>query len=337
MAFAGFGEKKSFLFSSYAPFKNKWGHHIVNILAIVSILLGVVTAFALGVKQINTGVNIVFPSVSVNKVSQAFLIGLITVVATASVLSGLKKGIKILSLLNMGLAFLIFLLVFAYISTSTFFNIYIEAIGYHISHLIEPLTYTAAMEGKKWIGDWTMLYWAWWASWAPFVGMFIARISKGRTIREFFIGTIMAPSLVCSVWITVFAVFGYAKQNEGVIDFKDIILNSPQGSLFEIINATHFPALFSILAVLCIIVFYITSSDSGSYVVDMIASGGRLAPHPYLKIYWSVVEGSLALVLIYYGGIEFIKSLVILASLPILLYICYGTYKLSCSLGKEQG
>ncbi len=336
MAFSGFGEKKSFLFSSYAPFQNKWGHHFINILAIVSILLGVVTAFALGVKQINTGMSIVFPSLPVSKTTQTLLVGFITLVATASVLSGLKKGIKLLSLLNMGLAFLIFLLIFSYVSTSSFFNIYIEALGFHISHFVETITYTAAMESKKWIGDWTMLYWAWWASWAPFVGMFIARISKGRTIKEFFIGTILAPSLVCSVWITVFAIFGLAKQKEGIIDFKSIVMNAPQESLFEIISSTHFPMLFSILAVICIIVFYITSSDSGSYVVDMIASGGRLAPHPYLKIYWSLVEGALALVLIYYGGIGFIKSLVILASLPILLYICFGTYVLSCSLGKEQ-
>ena len=221
------------------------------------------------------------------------------------------------------------------ISLSLFFNTLIEAFGYHISHFIETLTYTAALEDKKWIGGWTILYWAWWASWAPFVGMFIARISKGRTVKEFFLGTILAPSFICIVWITVFGVFTFEHQMNGSIDFQSIISNAPYKSLFVILEQTYFPVLASVLALFCILVFYVTSSDSGSYVVDMIASGGSQNPNKYLQIYWSVVEGLLALVLIYYGGIGFIKSLVVLSSLPILLYICYGVHKLSYSLGER--
>lgn len=332
MAFSGFGKEKSFLFSSYAPFKSKLGHHIINTLAIISILLGVVTAFAMGAEQINAGINIIFPSIPLSRVVQVFVVLGITVVATLSVLSGLKKGIKFLSILNMGLACVILLCVFSYISLSTFLNTLIESLGFHITHFVETLTYTAAMKPKAWIGSWTILYWAWWASWAPFVGLFIARISKGRTIKEFFLGTILAPSLICIIWITVFGVFGFEHQNNGSIDFQTIISNAPYKSLFAILEQTAFPIFFSVLALFCIIVFYVTSSDSGSYVVDMIASGGKVNPHPYLKIYWSFVEGLLALVLIYFGGVELIKNLVVLSSLPILLYICYGTYRLSLTL-----
>lgn len=332
MGFSGFGRSKNFLFSTYAPFKNPIGHHIINIITILSILLGVVTAFAIGVQQINVGIHKLFPGVPIGVEAQAVMILIITVVATISVLSGLQKGIKYLSLFNVVLACLVFLYIFSHVSLSKYFGVFIEAGGYHISHFVEALTYTASYKDKAWLGNWTILYWAWWASWAPFVGLFIARISKGRTIKEFFVGTVLAPSLVCALWITAFGILGFDLHSKGTLNLQDLINNAPGTILFSILDTMNLSLLFSTLALICVIIFYVTSSDSGSYVVDMIASGGKLKPHPYLKIYWSLVEGVLAFVLILTGGIIFIKNLVVLTSLPILLYICYGTYKLSHNL-----
>lgn len=329
MAFAGFGVEKDFSFSYYSPFKSKIMDHFINIVAILCVLLGVIIAFAMGVQQINAGINLIFPAFPIGKISQVGIVAVITLVATLSVLSGLKKGIKFLSLLNIGLASSILLLVFLYIDKSSFMNVLIQALGYHISHFVEALTYTAALESKEWISSWTMLYWAWWASWTPFVGMFMARISRGRTIREFFCGTILVPSFICIIWLTVFAVFEFDSVQNGVIDFESLVSDAPYKSLFAILETTAIPLIASIVALFCIVIFYVTSSDSGSFVVDMIASGGKESPHSGLRIYWSVLEGVLALVLIFYGGVGFIKSLVVLTSLPVLLYICYGFYSLS--------
>lgn len=321
--------KRPFMFAEYLPSKYKNIKISLNVFAILSILVGVITTFSIGVQQLNAGLSEISSSIPIDKSIQVILIAGITVVATISVLSGLKKGIKILSEFNIVLAALFLLLiVFSYGHISQNIRITIQALGHHISGFLESLTYTASFEDKKWISNWTILFWAWWASWAPFVGLFIARISKGRTIKEYLLGTILVPSLICIMWFTIFALAGldlYASEPELL---SQTLKLAPYKSLFLVINKTYFPFLLSILALVCIFIFYITSSDSGSYVVDMIASGGKKAPNNYLKVYWSCVEGLLAAVLLYFGGTIFIKNLVILFSLPIIFYICFGVYKL---------
>jgi choline/glycine/proline betaine transport protein len=141
--------------------------------------------------------------------------------------------------------------------------------------------------------------------------------------------------VICCVWFTVFGYVGYVGHIEGLIDFEGLFKTAPFNTLFAVLDQTLFPLIASSLAVLCVIIFYVTSSDSGSYVVDMIASGGKKAPHSYLRIFWSVTEGLLALVLFYYGGVKLIQNLVVLLSLPIIIYLCFGIYKVNEKLSSD--
>ena len=332
-AVTGFSLKKGFQFSELIDSKYKILRITVNILAILSILVGVVSTFALAARQINSGLNLLFPNlINVSVLNSSYVIAFITALATLSVLSGLNKGIKFLSQLNIILVLTLFTFLLFHTHIGHFINLVFEVTGLHINNFISSLTYTGSLGDKKWIGSWTMLYWAWWAAWAPFVGLFIARISKGRTIKEFFLGTVLAPSLICFVWFTLFGLMGFRLHQAQKIDFNTLIADEPYYTLFALLEHTSLPFLASFIAVICVTIFYVTSSDSGSYVVDMIASGGKESPHSYLKIFWSVTEGVLAFILFYFGGVLMIQNLVVLLSLPTLLYICFGIFKIEKEL-----
>ncbi len=326
-AFVTFNQERPMIFSELIPKKLSYLKNSLDVFAVFSILIGIIIAFTLGVAQINAGLQKVFPALPVNKNIQVIIILLITVLATISVFSGLKKGIKYLSQINIYIALSLFILIIATLPLAKLMGANIQAVGLHISDFFKNLTYTAAFEDKTWIQNWTILYWAWWASWTPFVGLFIARISKGRTVREYILCTILIPSMICLIWFTVFGYAGYELHQSGSVDMEPLVQVAPQNSLFTVLNFGAFPLVGSILAVISILIFYVTSSDSSSFVVDMITSGGKLAPHKYLKIYWSIMEGALAAVLLFFGGALLIKNLVILFTGPILLYICYGTHK----------
>jgi len=336
-AVTSFSFKKNFQFAELIDAKYKLLRTVVNILAIVSILIGVVTTFAMAARQINAGLNILFPNlINISILNSSFIIAFITVLATLSVLSGLTKGIKTLSQLNVFLVLLLFFFMLFHVHIGHLINLFIEVSGMHINNFISSLTYTGSLGEKKWIESWTMLYWGWWATWAPFVGLFIARISKGRTIKEFFFGTVFVPSVICFIWFTLFGFLGFKFQMEGKIDFANLLDGEAYYSMFAVLEQSSLPFLSSLLAVVCVTIFYVTSSDSGSYVVDMIASGGKKSPHSYLKVFWSVTEGVLAFVLFYFGGVLVIQNLVVLLSLPTLLYICFGIYKINKELSNRS-
>jgi len=325
-ALMGFSFDHDFQFASLIPKRLKGFRVLVNVFAIITILIGVITTFALAASQINAGLNRVFPAFEISQLNSSFIISFITLLATISVVSGLKKGIKILSQVNMSLVAVLFIYILFHTQIGEILNLSIQVTGRHLTHIIKDLTYTAALKDKTWIGNWTVLYWAWWGAWAPFVGLFIARISKGRTLKEFALGTIVAPTIIACVWFTVFGFVGYENHIKGLIDFKPLLETAPFYSLFAVLDQTSFPVAASLLAVVSVTIFYVTSSDSGSYVIDMIASSGKKAPHSYLRIFWSITEGLLALILFYYGGVKLIQNLVILLSLPVVIYICYGIY-----------
>lgn len=332
-AVTSFSFNKSFQFSELIDSKYKLLRIIVNILAIISILIGVVSTFAFAARQINAGLNILFPNfISISILNASYVIAFITALATVSVLSGLNKGIKILSQLNVVLVLILFFFLLFHIHIGHFINLVLEVTGLHITNFVKSLTYTGSLEDKKWIGSWTMLYWAWWAAWAPFVGLFIARISKGRTIKEFFFGTVLVPSVICFVWFTLFGFIGFKLHQAQKVDFKSLVTDEPFLTLFALLEQSALPFAASFIAVICVTIFYVTSSDSGSYVVDMIASGGKKSPHSYLKIFWSITEGVLAFVLFYFGGVLMVQNLVVLLSLPTLLYICFGIFKIDKQL-----
>ena len=327
-ALMGFSFNEKFEFSALIPKQFKKLRVSINILAILSIIIGVITTFSLAVTQINAGFNKIFPVIKITDLNTSLIIIFITLLATFSVVSGLKRGIKFLSLLNIGLVAILFIYALLHTPIGEVIGLSLEVTGRHLGSFTKDLFYTASLKDKTWIGGWTILYWAWWGAWAPFVGLFIARISKGRSIKEFFLGTILAPTVIVCVWFTLFGFLSFQGYLDKSIDFDPIYNGgAPYLALFSVLDTTIFPSLATCLALVCVTIFYITSSDSGSYVVDMIASGGKKNPHSYLRVFWSLVEGLMAFVLFYFGGVELIQNLVILLSLPVVLYLAFGVYK----------
>jgi len=327
-AVLSFNLNKAFQFSHFVPDKFVKTKVVVNVFAILSILVGVVTTFVMASSQMSSGLTRILPDWLGGLVSPSSSIAFVTILATFSVLSGLKRGIRVLSELNILIALSLFLFVLFNIDFGFYSSNLIKTLGLHVTSLPSHLFYRSFTNENVWLSNWTLLYWAWWTAWLPFVGLFIARISKGRTIREYALGTIVVPSLVTFLWFSLFGSAGYLRNNKFNLGLESMLSSDSQKMLFAVLETMPFYEVCSALAVVCVLIFYVTSSDSGSYVVDMISSGKLENHNTYLKVYWSVLEGALAIVLLYFGGVSVIKSLVILLSLPVLIYLCYGMYKL---------
>lgn len=296
--------------------------HTVDVLAILGTLFGVATSLGYGVTQINAGLDALF-GIGVSAEIQLGLIAVITLIATTSVLAGLDAGIKRLSVFNLGLA--VALLVFVLIAGPTLFLIsaYVQNIGEYISSLA-TLTFNVDAYGDGvWINDWTLFYWGWWISWSPFVGMFIARISRGRTIREFILGTLLGPTLFTFLWMTV---YGNSALQIALADAAAPLVEVVRGgdtplALFAFLDTLPFASITSVLAILLVTTFFVTSSDSGSLVKATLASGGSLTSPLWQRLFWAVLEGLVAAVLLLAGGLAALQSATIAAALPFTLVI----------------
>ena len=320
----GFNLNKGFQFAYFIPEERKIFKAVVNVFSILSILVGVVTTFVVASSQMSAGMIKVLPESLGSFITPELTIGAVTVMATFSVLSGLNKGIRILSQVNVLLALSLFLYVLFNVDLAFYSYLFFKSLGVHSLSLPKHLFYSSFVNDKSWLSNWTLLYWAWWVSWIPFVGLFIARISRGRTIKEYVLGTVLLPSFVTFLWFSLFGTAGYLKDKDYGLNLEGMLSGDVQNMLFAVLDTTPWASLFSVVAVVCVMIFYVTSSDSGSYVVDMIASGKKENHHPYLKIYWSILEGVLAIVLLSFGGVGLIKNLIVLFSLPVLVYTCFG-------------
>jgi choline/glycine/proline betaine transport protein len=312
---------------------------LVDILAVVGTLFGVATSLGLGAMQVNAGLAHV-AGIGENSTVQMIIIACITAAATMSVVSGLDAGVKKLSEINMGLAGLLLLFVLIAGPTAFLLNAFVENIGNYLQHLPKNSFWTASFEEperRQWLGNWTVFYWAWWIAWAPFVGMFIARVSRGRTIREFMLGVLLAPTLAGFVWLTIFGdsalhveVFG-----EGGIAAAASEPETLPTAIFLLLEQYPLSGLTAAVCTLCIILFFVTSSDSASLVVDTIASGGNEEPPVWQRIFWAVLEGVIAAVLLWAGGLEALQTAAITAALPFSLVIIAMCVALVAALRKE--
>ena len=304
-----------------------WPGHLIDILAVFATLFGLATSLGFGATQANAGLNELF-GLPLGSTAQVLLITGITAIATISVLRGLDGGVKILSELNMGLAFL--LLAFVLLVGPTF--MIIKTFGSSLMAYVEYLPGLSNPIGRDDVNfsqGWTSFYWAWWISWSPFVGMFIARVSRGRTVREFLTCVLLIPSLVCVLWMSVFG--GIAIQQvvqDGYTAAQEAEL--PR-QLFAMLDALPLAGITSMIGIILVIVFFVTSSDSGSLVIDTITAGGKVdAPVPQ-RVFWCVFEGAVAIVLLLsVGGLSSLQSMVISTGLPftvVLLVMCYAIYK----------
>ncbi|MCT2592081.1 BCCT family transporter [Streptomyces sp. N2-109] len=318
--------------------KGVWGD-VVDVIAIVGTLFGVATSLGFGVMQVASGMHFLDwvddPS---SKTLLVILIACITAIATLSVVSGIGKGIKWLSNINMGLAAAI--MIFVIIAGPTLFiaNGMTESTGAYLQEVARMSFDTGAThgdEGTSWVNGWTVFYWGWWISWAPFVGIFIARISRGRTVREFVCGVMLVPTLLTFVWFAVFGGTALQQQMNGEHDYtKDGV--STNNALFEMLDTLPGGTFVAGVAILLIVLFFVTSSDSGSYVVDMLASGGDPNPPIWSRVFWALAEGAVAIALLLASGsgdtasLDTLKTAAIVIAFPfsiVMIGLCIATLK----------
>lgn len=303
--------------------------NVIDIMATVATLFGVATSLGLGVQQVNAGLNHLLGIPQTASV-QLVLIAAITALATWSVVRGLDSGIRVLSHINIVVAAALMLFVLLVGPTLFILNALVENIGYYFQHFFQLSTWNETYENTEWQNGWTVFYWGWWMSWSPFVGMFIARISYGRTVREFIKGVLFVPTLVTFVWMTTFGNSALDIEMFGGGGIAAAVQENIPVSLFVLLE--HFPLdlVTASLAVCVVVTFFVTSSDSGSLVIDIITAGGNPDPPRLQRIFWAVLEGAVAAALLLGGGLVALQTAAITTGLPfavVLLGMCYALHK----------
>ena len=304
-----------------------WAGHTVDILAVLGTMFGVATSLGLGVLQVNSGLSYLF-GIPEGITTQLVLIAAITLMATASVVSGLDVGIRRLSELNILLAVLLVVFVLVAGPTLHLLNALTQNVGSYISSIVERTFNLYAYKPNEWMGGWTLFYWAWWIAWSPFVGMFIARVSRGRTIREFVVGVLFAPVGFTFVWMTVFGNTGISLDvGTAAGAISTAVGDNVSTALFRFFEFFPFSGVASLVATLLVITFFVTSSDSGSLVIDIITSGGRTDPPIWQRVFWALTEGVVAAILLLAGGLGGLQTASITAALPftlVMVIVCWG-------------
>jgi len=304
--------------------------HAVDIFAICGTLFGLATSLGLGVLQINAGLNYLL-GVPVGAPVQLVLIAAIIAVATISVVTGVDKGIRRLSEFNLMVAVLLMLFVLAFGPTALLLRDFVQNIGYYLDTIVLRTFNIYAYEPTPWIDAWTLFYWAWWISWSPFVGMFIARISRGRTVREFVVAVLFVPAGFTFIWMTVFgntALFIDTTVADGALTAA--VTEDLSVALFQFFQYLPLPAVTCTLAVLLVAVFFVTSADSGALVVDTIAAGGATETSKAQRVFWCALAGLIAAVLLLAGGLSALQSATIATALPfslIMLVLVWALFK----------
>ncbi|HIF9096528.1 TPA: BCCT family transporter [Photobacterium damselae] len=308
-----------------------WVGHIIDILAVVATVFGLATSLGYGASQAATGLNFLF-GVPMTDTTQIVLIVIITALALISVVAGLDSGVKRLSEINMGLAALLLLFVIVVGPTLAIFTGFFDNIVSYLKNL-PALSVPFAREDVNYSQGWTAFYWAWWISWSPFVGMFIARVSRGRSVREFIVCVILIPSTVCVLWMTAFggtAISQYITTGYQAVFDADLPLK-----LFAMLDIMPFATITSIIGIVLVVVFFITSADSGSLVIDTIAAGGKVdAPVPQ-RVFWCTFEGLVAIALLLGGGLAAAQAMAVTTGLPFTFVLLVATVSLIKGLMSE--
>lgn len=318
--------------------KGRWGTAI-DITAVVGTLFGIATSLGLGVLQISAGLSsagIAEPTTT----TQVVLIVIITVITLFSLLTGLARGMKWLSNINLALAGVILLYVLLSGPTLFLLREFVQSIGAYIATFVSMsfnVSAFAGPEGEAWQASWTTFYWGWWISWAPFVGIFIARVSKGRTVREFVWGVLLVPAMITFLWFAVMGgaalhreIFGTGGMvgTDGEVDFE--------GALFQLLDGLPGGAAVTFGAILLIGIFFVTSSDSGSFVLSMLTSGGRENPAKWLRVFWACTTAAVAIALLVTGGLGALQTAAIITALPFSFVMIAMVVSLFRALGREH-
>lgn len=302
-----------------------WPGHIIDILAVFATIFGLATSLGFGAEQATAGLNFLFgiPATTTTKI---VLILIITAIATFSVVAGVEKGVKRLSEINMVLAFALMIFVIVVGPTMTILTGFFGNLKAYAQEII-PLSNPFGRDDDNFRHGWTAFYWAWWISWSPFVGMFIARVSRGRTVRQFLIAVLVVPALISVLWMTTFGGTAISLTQAGFTGISDAALEL---KLFQMLSQLPFTEITSFIGIVLVIVFFITSSDSGSLVIDTIAAGGKInAPTPQ-RVFWCTFEGLVAIALLLAGGLGALQAMAVSTGFPftiVLLGACWAIVK----------
>jgi choline/glycine/proline betaine transport protein len=313
----------------------QWPGHLVDVFAVVSTVFGVATSLGLGASQVNAGFGYLF-GIEVSVTNQIIIMFGITSLAVISVATGLDKGIKILSETNMVLAVILLLLIFVLGPTVFLLQAYLQNIGDYLADIVHNTFNLFAYKKTDWIGGWTIFYWGWWLAWAPFVGLFIARISRGRTIREFIIGVMLIPTVFTLFWMTIFGNSAIdLVYNQGIVGLGEMVSKDSSVALFVFLENFPLSSVLSFFSVLMIIIFFVTSCDSGAMVVDMLCSHGKNDTPLWQRVYWAVGIGIVAAILLLAGGLNALQTMTIASALPFTLVLLLAIAGLIKSLRVE--
>jgi BCCT family betaine/carnitine transporter len=307
-----------------------WFGHIIDTLAVFATLFGLATSLGFGAEQASAGMNYLF-GLPAGDASKVVLILVITAAALISVLAGLDAGVKRLSEINMVLALLLLVFVIAIGPTLVILGGFFTGLGNYLANVV-PLSNWVGREDTDFMHGWTTFYWAWWISWSPFVGMFIARVSKGRTVREFITCVLIIPTLVSVLWmnafggtaVTQFLADGYTGVTETVANW------TPELSLFKMLEPLPLANVMSFIGIVLVLVFFITSSDSGSLVIDTITAGGKIDAPVAQRVFWCTLEGLVAIALLLGGGLASLQAAAIATGFPfalVLVAMCFSTWR----------
>ncbi len=336
LAYFQFNKKKSALISTtFIPLigekysRGVFGK-VVDTFSVLVTVAGVATSLGLGCMQICGGFNHLF-NIPNNSTAWLIVIIVITCIFACSSVSGVGKGIKFLSNINSYLAIALLILGFCVGPTNTMLNTLVNGLGEHVTYFFTDCLKLNPYGDTSWEMNWRVFYWAWWVAWAPFVGMFVARISKGRTVREFIIAVMVVPSLLTFVWYSVFGTLAIsAGEGEWSLEALAQIAASPETAVFVVFETYPLTKLLSGLVIALLMIFFITSADSATFSLSMLTSNGNLNPPNWKKIVWAVIEAIMAYVLLCSGGLKPLQTVSIVAALPflvIMVIMCFGVVK----------
>jgi BCCT family betaine/carnitine transporter len=307
-----------------------WTGHIIDTVAVFATLFGLACSLGFGAEQANAGLEYLF-GIPVSDVSKVVLITAITGVALVSVVAGLDAGVKRLSEINMVFAGLLLLFVIVLGPTVAILTGFVGNLTAYAENL-PALSMPFGREDANFSQGWTSFYWAWWISWSPFVGMFIARVSRGRTVREFIFCVLLVPSIVSVLWMTAFGGTAISFVNEGVSAIADASLEL---KLFTMLEQLPLAAITSFIGIVLVIVFFVTSSDSGSLVIDTITAGGKVNAPVAQRVFWCIFEGLIAIALLLGGGLGALQAAAVTTGLPFALVLLLGSYAMIKGLMQE--
>jgi len=306
--------------------------NIVDVFTLVSTFFGIATSLGLGVMQLNAGLVHLGVLKESSFLFQLIIIVVVTGAAIASAVAGLNKGIKRLSEANLGLSILLMVLILLLGPTTFLLSAFSEGIGHYMGRFIDLTfnTFAFESEGREWFTNWTVMYWAWWISWAPFVGLFIARISKGRTIREYILAVLLVPSLFIFLWMTVFGNGAIWLDSHMAGGALSAIADKADILLFRFFEFFPMSTALCVLALMMIVIFFVTSADSGILVMNSIASRNRPNSPRWQNAFWGVLLAVISSSLLYAGGIQSLQTMTLVSALPfglIMLLLCFCLMK----------